>query len=116
MSTGAEAVVRFDLGVEGTAPENHSFYTESSAGEPGGVIWATGADVVERAASECRGGDHRSTRSNLRCPRGGSLTTRLLKSRGIELSREVVSEGYGVAEKGLVVNAPYSFTRQDTEA
>ena len=104
---GEEVTVEFALTISGEIPDNLSFYVESSTG-PGGVICTTDADVIEQAGyPECRGGGE-VNKFELAVPAGETFNYRILKSQGVELSQEVVSEGSEVATEGLVINAFYS--------
>jgi len=103
---GEENTVRFGLTIAGEAPENHSFYVESSVGE-GGVICTTDVALIGQTGyPECRG-DGAVNELALALPAGRAFDYRILKSQGV--SQEVVSEGSEVAVEGLVINAFYSF-------
>ncbi len=108
-ASGERVRVEISLVIEGEAPEDVSFYVESSAG--GEVICTTDADVIAQAGyPECRSG---ANEVEIPAPEGEPFDYRILKSQGAALSQETVSEGSETASDSLVIEATYSFDREE---
>jgi hypothetical protein len=106
--TGKDGTVTatFRLVVEGELPEDFSFYVEDSTGT-GGVICTTDGDAIETAGyPECRDGGA-ANETEIPVPAGRSFDYRILASRGVELSQQVVDEGSLSPTGDFTVNATY---------
>lgn len=99
----------FRLTLNGEAPENVSFWVETSADGEGGVICTTDAAMVESGVNECRDGGATNEMAYA-APAGGEVEYRIVGSQGAELSQEVVAKGSTEAEEGFVVEASYTFS------
>lgn len=105
----------FRLVIEGALPEDFSFYVEDSQGT-GGVICTTDRDVVsEGTYPECR--DEGGTNEvSFPVTPGEPFDYRLLASRGVELSQQVVSEDSLSPTEDFTVEATYSIGPGDQYA
>lgn len=99
----------FRLTLNGEAPENVSFWVETSAGGEGGVICTTDAAMVSAEIDECRDGGAANEMAYA-APADGDVEYRIVGSQGTGLSQEVVAEGSTAAEEGFVVEASYTFS------
>ncbi|HET7479078.1 MAG TPA: LPXTG cell wall anchor domain-containing protein [Rubrobacteraceae bacterium] len=106
--SGGTADGKFRLTLDGWAPENVSFWVETSSGA-GGVICTTDAAMVETGIPECRDGGSTNEMA-FSAPAGSTLDYRIIGSQGSELSQEVVAEGSKVADTGFIVDASYTFS------
>lgn len=106
--TEAPAEGKFRLTLEGSAPENVSFWVESNVGD-GGVICTTDTAMVASGIAECRDGGGVNEMS-YSAPAGDTFEYRVVGSQGAELSQETVAEGSKVAEDGFVIDATFTFS------
>jgi len=113
---GADTVTAtFRLEIEGDLPEDFSFYVEDSQGT-GGVICTTDEDVIaEGTYPECEDGG--GTNEVSFPVRGGEpFDYRVLASRGVELSQQVVLEDSLSPTDDFTVDATYSIRPGDQYA
>lgn len=107
--TGEKVNGTFRLTLNGEAPENVSFWVETSADGEGGVICTTDAAMVESGINECEDGGA-VNEMYYAAPAGGDVEYRIVGSQGAALSQQVIAEGSTAAEEGFVIEASYTFS------
>ncbi len=106
---GTEVSGTARLTLNGTAPENVSFWVESSAPGVEGVICTTDAAMVASGIPECQDGGAVNELA-LTAPAGGAVDYRVIGAQGSELSQETVAQGSMTSEEGFVMDASYTFS------